>query len=78
LTFPTESLRFLPERVQWEFLHVFPVPHGGAARPDQSPPAQPVHDARNLTGTEGTAFIVLDDKTYILRITKAGKLILTK
>jgi hemin uptake protein HemP len=41
-------------------------------------PAQPVHDARNLTGTEGTAFIVLDDKTYILRITKAGKLILTK
>jgi hemin uptake protein HemP len=51
-----------------------------AAQPDQTNPrpAQPVHDARNLTGTEGTAFIVLDDKTYILRITKAGKLILTK
>ena len=41
-------------------------------------PAQPVHDARHLTGAEGTAFIVLDDKTYTLRITKAGKLILTK
>jgi hemin uptake protein HemP len=41
-------------------------------------PSQPVFDARDLTGTEGTAFIVLDDKTYTLRITKAGKLILTK
>jgi hemin uptake protein HemP len=41
-------------------------------------PGQPVHDARRLTGGEGTAFIVLDDKTYTLRITRAGKLILTK
>ncbi len=39
----------------------------------------PVHDARRLTGPEGsTALIVLDDKTYTLRITRAGKLILTK
>ncbi|WJY23348.1 MULTISPECIES: hemin uptake protein HemP [Rhodobacterales] len=39
----------------------------------------PVHDARTLTGREGsTALIVLDDKTYTLRITRAGKLILTK
>ncbi|MDG4649930.1 hemin uptake protein HemP [Roseibacterium sp. SDUM158017] len=45
-----------------------PVPHQ----------ALPVHDARGLTGGEGTAFIVLDDKTYTLRITRAGKLILTK
>ncbi len=41
-------------------------------------PSQPVHDARSLTGGEGTAFIVLDEKTYTLRITRAGKLILTK
>jgi hemin uptake protein HemP len=41
-------------------------------------PAQPVFDARQLAGQHGTAFIVLDDKTYTLRITKAGKLILTK
>jgi len=49
-------------------------------QPDQTipRPAQPVFDARRLTGNEGTAFIVLDDKTYTLRITKAGKLILTK
>lgn len=51
-----------------------------AAHPDQTipHPSQPVFDARRLTGDEGTAFIVLDDKTYTLRITKAGKLILTK
>lgn len=41
-------------------------------------PARPVFDARQLAGADGTAFIVLDDKTYTLRITKAGKLILTK
>jgi hypothetical protein len=36
--------------------------------PDQTlpRPAQPVFDARRLTGAEGTAFIVLDDKTYTL------------
>lgn len=38
----------------------------------------PVYDARRLTDGEGTAMIVLDDKTYQLRITRAGKLILTK
>ena len=39
---------------------------------------QPVHDARALTGSDGTAFILLDGKAYTLRITKSGKLILTK
>ena len=39
---------------------------------------QPVYDARRLTDGDGTAMIVLDDKTYQLRITRAGKLILTK
>ena len=41
-------------------------------------PSQPVHDARALTAEDGTAFILLDGKTYTLRITKSGKLILTK
>ncbi len=39
---------------------------------------QPIYDARRLVGDENTALIVLDDKTYTLRITRAGKLILTK
>jgi hemin uptake protein HemP len=38
----------------------------------------PVHDARHLTGTTGQAQIVLDGQVYALRITRAGKLILTK
>ncbi|MEL6533042.1 MAG: hemin uptake protein HemP [Pseudomonadota bacterium] len=41
-------------------------------------PGQPVHDARALIGEDGTATILLDDKAYVLRITRAGKLILTK
>lgn len=51
--------------------------------PDRTPPAQcpaqnPVYDAQRLVGADGTATIVLDDKSYTLRITRAGKLILTK
>jgi hemin uptake protein HemP len=38
----------------------------------------PVHDARQLTGPTGQAQIVLDGQVYALRITRAGKLILTK
>lgn len=38
----------------------------------------PIFDARTLVGTDSTARIVLDGKVYTLRITKAGKLILTK
>lgn len=38
----------------------------------------PVHDAYNLTQGGGLAQIILDGKTYQLRITRAGKLILTK
>ncbi len=40
--------------------------------------ACPVHDARTLTGGAQTAHIVLDEQRYTLRITRAGKLILTK
>lgn len=38
----------------------------------------PSYDARALVGPDGTADIVLDDQRYCLRITRAGKLILTK
>lgn len=38
----------------------------------------PVHDAHNLTQGGQQARIVLDGKVYSLRITRAGKLILTK
>lgn len=41
-------------------------------------PLPPCYDARHLVGPDGTARILLDDKTYTLRITRAGKLILTK
>lgn len=39
---------------------------------------QPVHDARSLTEGGTTAHILLDGQVYTLRITRAGKLILTK
>ncbi|PZX47221.1 hemin uptake protein hemP [Roseinatronobacter thiooxidans] len=38
----------------------------------------PVHDAYSLTKGGGMAQILLDGKIYQLRITRAGKLILTK
>lgn len=44
----------------------------------QASPAVPRHDARRLTGESPTAEIELDGQIYTLRITKAGKLILTK
>lgn len=42
----------------------------------QVPP--PVHDARLLTGGGNEAEIRLDGVRYVLRITRQGKLILTK
>ncbi len=38
----------------------------------------PIHDANAMTGQNGLARIVLNDQIYTLRITRAGKLILTK
>lgn len=56
-----------------------------AARPaDFTPPAAsalsriPQHDATQLTRGGNQALIILDDQIYQLRITRAGKLILTK
>ncbi|MDT8854637.1 hemin uptake protein HemP [Paracoccaceae bacterium Fryx2] len=40
--------------------------------------AVPMHDALRLTGGGVLAGIVLHGQTYSLRITRAGKLILTK
>lgn len=40
--------------------------------------AIPVHDARDLTGGGVEARILLDGTPYVLRITRLGKLILTK
>ncbi|TNC75026.1 hemin uptake protein HemP [Rubellimicrobium roseum] len=42
------------------------------------PTAAPIHDARDLVGPSGLGRITLDDQVYTLRITRAGKLILTK
>ncbi len=47
-------------------------------RPDPHDTRLPTHDARALTGREGSAFIELDGKVYTLRITRQNKLILTK
>lgn len=41
-------------------------------------PTIPAHDAHVLTAGTSTAHIALDGQIYTLRITKAGKLILTK
>ncbi|ABV95935.1 hypothetical protein Dshi_4225 (plasmid) [Dinoroseobacter shibae DFL 12 = DSM 16493] len=38
----------------------------------------PVFDARDLLGPNLRAFLRLDDQTYTLRMTRNGKLILTK
>ncbi|MCC5983257.1 MAG: hemin uptake protein HemP [Rhodobacteraceae bacterium] len=46
--------------------------------PRQMPEPVPVHDAQVLTDGGQQARIVLDGKVYLLRITRAGKLILTK
>lgn len=46
--------------------------------PIHHPDTLKVHDARQLVGADGRAMIVLDGTTYILRITRSEKLILTK
>ncbi|MGB5864357.1 MAG: hemin uptake protein HemP [Sulfitobacter sp.] len=45
--------------------------------PVQSAPL-PAYDAREIMRDGAQAQLLLDGKTYILRITRAGKLILTK
>ncbi len=55
-----------------------PLPNLRAVAPAPQAVPVPVHDARHLTGPAGLAQIVLDGQVYALRITRAGKLILTK
>jgi len=38
----------------------------------------PVHDVTHLLGPDGRAGLMLNGMLYILRVTKSGKLILTK
>ncbi|MAT88834.1 MAG: hypothetical protein CL532_09890 [Aestuariivita sp.] len=45
---------------------------------ETGPPTTPTFDARMLVGKEGICRILLDGTPYVLRITKANKLILTK
>jgi hemin uptake protein HemP len=49
-----------------------------SSRTAMPPSGLPVYDARRLVDGQDAAMIILDDKTYQLRITRAGKLILTK
>ena len=51
------------------------IPNPTTAQPV---PQMPTYDARDLVQTGAQACIVLDGQTYYLRITRAGKLILTK
>jgi hemin uptake protein HemP len=44
----------------------------------QKPEPLPSYDARELTKDGVQAQIILNNQTYFLRITRAGKLILTK
>jgi hemin uptake protein HemP len=46
--------------------------------PARARPSLPRHDARHLTEGGPQAEIDLDGTTYVLRITRLGKLILTK
>ena len=50
------------------------------ATPPKHTPTEtlPTYEAKALTEGGDLAQIVLDDQTYILRVTRAGKLILTK
>ncbi len=47
-------------------------------RSHQTPERNPLHQARALVGAGNVAQIDLDGQIYTLRITRAGKLILTK
>lgn len=44
----------------------------------QNPGVSVIHDARELVPDGVSALIDLDGQVYVLRITRAGKLILTK
>lgn len=49
-----------------------------AAAPSPPLPNAPIHEALSLTKGGPVAHIALDGQVYVLRITRGGKLILTK
>jgi hemin uptake protein HemP len=49
-----------------------------ASAPVQTQGGAPINDATVLTGAGGIGYIRLGEAIYTLRITRAGKLILTK
>ena len=55
-----------------------PIAPSQDARPAPSGQSLPSHSARDLTAGGVQAQIELDGQVYTLRITRAGKLILTK
>jgi hemin uptake protein HemP len=52
--------------------------HSAKENPDPAPSVLPTYAAEELTKGADQAQIILGDQTYTLRITRAGKLILTK
>ena len=52
--------------------------HAVAQTTEIQKPQLPTYDALDLTKNAGQAHIVLGEQVYTLRITRAGKLILTK
>jgi hemin uptake protein HemP len=66
------------ENAQRPTLALRTAPFRDAPLRDAASAMPPCHDARRLTGAQGTATILLDGQAYVLRITRAGKLILTK
>ena len=57
-----------------KLMSVHPLPRAKAPETKQLP----TYAAEELTQGEDRALITLGDQTYVLRITRAGKLILTK
>ncbi len=55
-------------------LHPLPIPAATSLPETDLPP----YDVRDLVGGGVQAWLILDNQTYRLRITRAGKLILTK
>ncbi|QIE54738.1 hemin uptake protein HemP [Pikeienuella piscinae] len=53
-----------------------PLPDPRLASGEETHP--PAYDARGLTDAGGKAALVLDGQVYTLRITRQGKLLLTK
>ena len=67
-----------PRRLLADGAGLTAAPQEGVARHRTALEAAPLHEARVLTAGGVQARIALDGQVYALRITRAGKLILTK